>query len=317
MRLRVITRGRARLCTHKQEDDRLHEMFISFVGGNYVRPAKHVGKDELLHLIDGWGEYYFFDENGEVIEVIPLGDYASDRQFYCRIPAMRSHAIVIQSNRLVFHEATLGPFDRGDTIRLPWSPAEDDASAITRWLSRLRSQAGTKPALNLRRLTDHAFVTEAPVVSIGRHEIEFLKMEMDRSNIGVVELVLNSDPESSLRETMQLRRQRTYVRPRMLAHDESIHILEGTGAVVFFDDRGGIAKSVAVGSNGSGRDFYVRLPARTFHCVLVHSDILVTHEVKGAPSGSKNGEYAAWSPIESDSDSVGEFLRNLAAAVAG
>ena len=196
-------RGRARLCTHKQEDDRLHEMFISFVGGNYVRPAKHVGKDESLHLIDGWGEYYFFDENGEVTEVIPLGDYASDRQFYCRIPAMRSHAIVIRSNRLVFHEATLGPFDRGDTIRLPWSPAEDDASAINRWLSRLRSQAGTKPALNLRRLTDHAFVTEAPVVSIGRHEIEFLKMEMDRSNIGVVELVLNSDPESSLRETMQ------------------------------------------------------------------------------------------------------------------
>ena len=55
-------RGRTRLCMHKQLDDRMHEMFISFVGGNYVRPAKHVGKDESLHLIEGWGDYFFFDE---------------------------------------------------------------------------------------------------------------------------------------------------------------------------------------------------------------------------------------------------------------
>ena len=52
-------RGRTRLCTHKRTEDRMHEMFISLVGGNYVRPAKHVGKDELLHLIEGRGEYFF------------------------------------------------------------------------------------------------------------------------------------------------------------------------------------------------------------------------------------------------------------------
>ena len=310
-------RGRTRLCMHKLLDDRMHEMFISFVGGNYVRPAKHVGKDESLHLIEGWGDYFFFDENGEVTDVVPLGDYGSDRQFYCRIPAMRNHAIFIRSNRLVFHEATPGPFVRDNTIFSPWSPAEDDAPAIERWLSRTRPQTVTRPPLTMKRLTDHSFIADTPVVSVGRDEIEFLKAEMHRSNIGGISLTLNSDPESSLRETIQLRRQHRYVRPQRLAHDQSIHVLEGTGDVVFFDDRGSIAKSVPVGSNGSGRDFYVRLPARTFHFVLVHSDILVTHDVEGCAVGQQEGEYAAWSPIESDTDFVGEFLRNLAAAVAG
>ena len=121
----------------------MHEMFISFVGGNYVRPAKNVGKDESLHLIEGWGDYFIFDEYGEVSDVVPLGDYGSDRQFYCRFPAMRNHAIFIRSNRLVFHEATPGPFVRNNIIFSRCSPAEDDAPAIERYAPADKYEAAT------------------------------------------------------------------------------------------------------------------------------------------------------------------------------
>ncbi len=169
----------------------------------------------------------------------------------------------------------------------------------------------------MKRLTDRSFVADASIVSVGRNEIDFLKAEMQRANIDGIRLTLTPDPESLLREAIQIRGRHRYVRPHRSAHDQSIHILEGSADVVFFDDHGSVLKSIPVGSIGSGRDFYVRLPARTFHFVLVHSDILVTHDVKAAPPDDDEGQNPAWSPIESDVDSVGAFLRNLGAAVAG
>src|SRR2546425_9743818 len=70
-------RGRLRLCAHKTNEDRMHEMFIVFTGDNYIRPSKHLGKDESLHMLEGDGDYVFFDNAGKVLETVPLGTYAS------------------------------------------------------------------------------------------------------------------------------------------------------------------------------------------------------------------------------------------------
>ena len=311
-------RGRTRLCTHKQIDDRMHEMFISFVGGNYVRPAKHVGKDESLHLIEGSGDYFFFDEHGEVTDVVPLGDYRSDRQFYCRIPAMRDHAIFIRSESAGFPRGDAGAFRPGQHHIFPRGrPEEDDAPAIERWVGRTHPPTKARPQIKMKRLTDRSFVADASIVSVGRNEIDFLKRRCSAPISTGLGSTLTSDPKSLLREAIQIRKRQRYVRPHRLAHDQSIHILEGSADVVFFDDHGSVLKSIPVGSIGSERDFYVRLPAQTFHFVLVHSDILVTHDVKAAPPDDNERQYPTWSPIESDADSVGAFLRNLGAAVAG
>src|SRR6266571_5618438 len=122
--------GRARLCMHKDPEDRMHEMFISFTGTNYVRPSKHLGKDESLHVIDGSAEYVFFDSSGRVTNVVPLGTYSSDRQFYCRIPAETEHALIIRSDNISVHESTVGPFNRADTVFSAWSPDGNDGAEV-------------------------------------------------------------------------------------------------------------------------------------------------------------------------------------------
>ena len=247
---------------------------------------------------------------------MPLGDYASDRRFYCRIPAMRNHAIVILSDRLIFHEATRGPFDQKDTIFPSWSPAENDAVAVEQWFSRLQRPIPVqRRLLKVKRVSEQWFSADESPVSIGRHEIEFLKAVMRRSQLGEMGLEINLGSTSPLREIIQLRLRQQYVRPRMLPVDESIHVLEGAADVLFFDDNGTIMKSIPIGSYGSERKFYVRVPAQTHHFVLMHSDLLVTHEVKTAPSRSQEISFAAWSPDESNGESVGEFLENLSATI--
>ena len=130
-------RKRVRLCAHKDAQDKLHEMFVCYVKETYVHPNKHIKKDESLHIIQGAADFIFFDEHGTVTDVVPLGDYASGRQFYCRIPESIYHTFIIKSDIIILHESTPGPFRREDTVFAPWAPEEQNTQAIAKFMAGL------------------------------------------------------------------------------------------------------------------------------------------------------------------------------------
>ncbi len=140
-------RKRIRLCCHKDINDGLHEMLIIHTKGAYVRPHKHLNKSESLHVIEGIVDVVLLDEQGEIAEVIAMGDYVSGRKFYQRIDTPRFHTFIIHSEFLVFHETTKGPFQKSDTVFAPWAPKENDAAAIQAYkkhLMKLISSSGNK-----------------------------------------------------------------------------------------------------------------------------------------------------------------------------
>lgn len=155
--VRQTARMRRRLCTHVSIEDKLHEMFVTYVKETYVHPNKHMGKDESLHILEGRADFVFFDEEGEIIEVVPLGAYDSGVNFYCRIPAGIYHTWIINSDVIVVHETTPGPFDRTDTIFAPWAPGEEDPAAAERYIAdlsvrsaRFLADRGRAPAAGAR-----------------------------------------------------------------------------------------------------------------------------------------------------------------------
>jgi len=131
-------RQRTRLCAHQNIDDKLHEMFIVHARGAYIRPHKHLGKSEAFHLIEGTVDVVIFDELGDIVEVIRMGEFASGHYFYFRISHSHYHTLLIRSEVLVFHEITSGPFRKSDTIFAPWSPDESDLAAVTAFMQRLQ-----------------------------------------------------------------------------------------------------------------------------------------------------------------------------------
>lgn len=133
-------RSRTRLCAHKENGNKLHEMFIVMGRDTYIRPSQHLNKDESLHVLEGSADFVFFDEQGRVVKIVALGDYSSGRQFYCRTPAFTFHTLVIQSELLIVHETTQGPFDRADTVFASWAPEDGDKAAVSRFMERLRAQ---------------------------------------------------------------------------------------------------------------------------------------------------------------------------------
>lgn len=141
-------RRRKRICAHPDSEAALHEMFIVHERGCYVRPHKHLGKCESLHVIEGEADAVFLNEDGTVRDVIRLGEHGSGRCFYYRLAEPTYHTLLITSPVFVFHEITGGPFRREDTIFAPWAPTEDQPEAVAEFTRRLtEAVAALRPEL--------------------------------------------------------------------------------------------------------------------------------------------------------------------------
>lgn len=141
-------RHRIRLCTHSALSDLLHEMFIVHAFGTYVRPHKHTEKSESIHVVEGRVDLILFTEEGEIGNVVQLGDYGSSHPFFFRSDTSVFHSLVIRSEYLVFHETTNGPFDRSHTVFAPWAPIDNDTAEVAEYFSELVARVGCVIAEN-------------------------------------------------------------------------------------------------------------------------------------------------------------------------
>ncbi len=132
---------RSRLCMHEDPNSDLHEMFIVHFRDTYVRPHKHLGKPESIHIIEGAADIIIFDNHGEIKDVVNMGEYRSGRRFYYRMDGEFYHTVLIDSDTCVFHETTKGPFDRDrDTVVAPWSPSMEDSGRAKDYMDQLRER---------------------------------------------------------------------------------------------------------------------------------------------------------------------------------
>ena len=140
-------RKRARLCTHLGVNELLHEMLIVHFKGLYVQPHKHIGKSESFHIIEGSLGIVVFDDSGQIIKVIHMGDLASGLVFYYRLSDCFFHSVIPLSDIVVFHETTNGPFRKEDVVLAPWAPREEETEEAQRYFKTILPQLG--PITNL------------------------------------------------------------------------------------------------------------------------------------------------------------------------
>ena len=130
-------RNRVRYCSHSSSQDTLHEMFIVHPKDAYVRPHKHIDKIESMLVISGEVDYIMFDDNGNIDNVVKMGDFESTKPFYKTIRKDKFHTLMIKSEWLVFLEVTQGPFIKEDTIFAEWSPREDESNQVKKFLEKI------------------------------------------------------------------------------------------------------------------------------------------------------------------------------------
>ncbi len=133
-------RKRSRICAHKDPENPLHEMFIVHTKDAYVRPHKHLNKSESFYVIEGAVTVVMFTEEGDIDEVIEMGDVRSGKPFYYRTEDAIFHTIIITSDVLVFHEVTKGPFVKSDTVYAFWAPEESEVEKVKNFREELNDR---------------------------------------------------------------------------------------------------------------------------------------------------------------------------------
>lgn len=119
---------RSRLCLHRNNEDHVQEMVIALCKDVLFRPHRHMKKSESFHIIEGELYVLIFDDNGRIIRTIHMGPPGSGRMFCYRLSMSAWHAILPQSEYVIFHETTDGPFRPLEASQFaPWAPVEPEA----------------------------------------------------------------------------------------------------------------------------------------------------------------------------------------------
>ena len=300
-------RKRTRLCAHQSPEENLHEMFVAYTSSTYMRPNKHP-KDESLHIVKGYADFVFFDQQGNVTDVVQLGELASGRPFYCRVPQDTYHTLLMRSELLVIHEGLTGPFRRDSTtVFAPWSPAENDLPAIRAFSEKIdaevaRRVTGKPPAL--LRMTPQGqgvFASDEPIGKFGQREMSFLRDALLQSPRRRARVCMHKSGEDRFHEMFIAFSKGSYLAAsKHLGKDESVDVIEGKADVVVFDEAGEITDVISMGDPSTGLPFYFRTPHERYHAWIVRSDVFTVHQTTEGPFRREDTVLAPWSPSEVD-----------------
>lgn len=309
---------RARICMHNDIKDRQQEMFIAFDGATYVRPSYHMNKDESFHMMEGYGKYVFFNDQGEPVSDIRLGPYDSDLPFFCRIPGNLPHSLVVYSDYAMAHEVTSGPFEKASTIFPAWSPDLQTAEEQDAY----RKHHAQRPADPVRacqyeRQTEEMCRAAPGVVSVSRADLEYLKSEVNNTARRRIRLCVHQADTDLMHEMFVVYTGMTFVRANLhVGKDESLHILEGEADFIFFNDDGTIRDVVQLGDRTTGKNVFVRVPSGIYHTIIMRSEYLIIHEATPGPFSRAHTLWADWSPLDSDEGAVAAYQKELEQHVA-
>ena len=129
---------RFRFCMHYSVEDEVQESVIVFCRDTYIRPHRHRDdKAESYHIVSGAMKVLFFDDSGKVIRTMEMGEPGSGKTFFYRLSATMWHMPIPSSEYVVFHETSVGPFRKDESIEFaPWSPEKSDIKGISEFIKK-------------------------------------------------------------------------------------------------------------------------------------------------------------------------------------
>lgn len=166
--------------------------------------------------------------------------------------------------------------------------------------------------IELERINDEIFIAQGSIVSLGDKEASFLKSQAVKSPRGRARICAHKSNEDALHEMLIAISSQSYIHPhKHIAKSESFHIVEGSVDVIIFDDVGDITNIIKLGAPGSGRRYFYRLSEASFHTMIIHSDILVVHEVTNGPFDKEQTILAPFAPSEEDKSATRNYIKYL------
>jgi cupin fold WbuC family metalloprotein len=162
--------------------------------------------------------------------------------------------------------------------------------------------------LSFQKINEEVFLATDAIVRFDRRAVEFIKEKALSNKRGRARICAHKSNDDSLHEMLIAIRSDSYICPhRHLNKVESFHLVDGRADIVILNERGEMMDVVKLGPDDN---FYYRLNAPYYHTLLIHSPILVIHEITNGPFDPAASDFAAFAPAEGASEAL-EYITSL------
>jgi len=171
--------------------------------------------------------------------------------------------------------------------------------------------------MTLRRLSPDVYLAEGPFAAIGPADVAMLAEAVDSSTHGRVRINLHPGGDDPLHDMVIAIRQTSYIRPhKHLGKSETFHVIKGSVDIVIFEDNGDIRAVVSLAAESPDRAFCYRMSDSLFHTLVIHSELLVVHEITNGPFRPEQTVFAPFAPPDSDISGAATYREGLRQRVA-
>lgn len=134
------------------------------------------------------------------------------------------------------------------------------------------------------------------VVRFDSRYVDLIKQSATKNTRGRARICAHRGPSDILHEMLIAIRSDSYIRPhRHHQKVESFHLVDGSVDIVVLNEDGSVAEVVELSHQGN---FYYRLDSPRFHTLLIHSPVLVIHEITNGPFEAAQSDWGSFSPAE-------------------
>lgn len=160
-------------------------------------------------------------------------------------------------------------------------------------------------------MTQKAEFCKSDIVKVDMNRIERIKCMVEKDGIcRRYRLCMHDSPDNALQEMFICRHIGDYCRPdKHFNIPESHTIIEGSEAIILFDDFGGIL-DLFILDRSDGYLSY-RIDNGVYHMTVPLTECAVDLEVKLGPFKSKNNIFPKWAPEAGDEPAVQAFLETV------
>ena len=162
-----------------------------------------------------------------------------------------------------------------------------------------------------RKESDEVLYTKESIIKITAQDLVELKQMARLNPRQRIRICSHLNINDKIHEMIIYHPKGTYVPPhKHLGKDESFHLISGEIDCVIFNNQGDVIKVFPMGDYSSGKTFYYRIPADTFHTQIFKKDTFF-HEVAEGPFNREDTITANWAPNEKETAMVKKYIAEI------
>ena len=164
---------------------------------------------------------------------------------------------------------------------------------------------------NIYKENDEVLYTKESIISFSAQDLAELKKMAKLNPRQRIRICSHSNTSDKIHEMIIYHPKGAYVPPhKHIGKGESFHLISGEIDCVIFDNLGSVVKVFPMGDYLSGKTFYYRIPADTFHTQVFKTDTFF-HEVAEGPFRVEDTSIANWAPDEKETAMVKRYIAQI------